>query len=97
MEWHKTLRTLEQKLKRNELKDFYALANKVCKMKPSAPLVSGIKAEGESILYNRFQIEDLMAEDFKRRQEELDRARADAVAGDAPHQEGSHARPHVDD
>lgn len=67
--WLRTMQTLEKHLRANDLQSFYSLVNRLCQLKPSSPLVSGLEQESGEVIYNRTLIDKALAADFIERQE----------------------------
>ena len=66
--WQQTLRGLEESFKKHDLKAFFSTINRLCSLKPSAPIVAGLETFDGEVIYNRSIIEKTLAEDFRERQ-----------------------------
>lgn len=65
--WQRTLQNLEGHLRANDLQSFYNLVNRLCQLKPSSPLISGLELESGETTFNRTQINKIIAADFTER------------------------------
>jgi len=63
------MRGLEEAHKRHDLKTFFSTVNRLCSLKPSAPIVAGLETDDGEIIYNRSVIEKQLADDFRTRQQ----------------------------
>ena len=67
LSWQRTVQSLEGHLRANDLQSFYSLVNRLCQLKPSSPLVSGLEQDSGEVIYNKTQIDKILAADFEER------------------------------
>jgi hypothetical protein len=63
------MRGLEDAHKRHDLKTFFSTVNRLCALKPSAPIVAGLETDEGEVIYNKSVIERQLANDFRERQQ----------------------------
>jgi hypothetical protein len=67
--WQQAIRNLEASFKRHDLKTFFGDVNRLCTLKPSAPIVAGLETTDGEVIYNRSFIEKQLADEFRARQQ----------------------------
>ncbi len=45
LSWQQTMRGLEEQFKSHDLKNFFGTVNRLCSLKPSAPIVAGLETD----------------------------------------------------
>ena len=67
--WQQAIRNLEASFRRHDLKAFFGDVNRLCALKPSAPIVAGLETNDGEVVYNKSIIDKMLADDFRAKQQ----------------------------